>query len=369
MNDRLAVYMLDVGQGDCTIVLLPDDRVVIFDCADDHVLRKILDGWKTPGIAAFVLSHLDQDHITGALQFLRGWTRPIDGVYLSTDRDVGGDHDSAKRAKALLDYVEEQSRDEGARRRRWELLPNTRDLKHLASGQGWSVTLLAPRHGQAIRREREGEWEDANRYSSILRVQAGPSAMLVGGDAPLRSWSELSRAELKAEVFRIPHHGGALDDGGVPAGWSARHLYNEVGAATALLSVGTNNAHGHPDETWVRPITWGACRLLCTQVTARCHAPLEILGSDGKMVRDPAEIDTQRKRVITEQNQWTEPQYRHLTDKRGRLEKGRLEVPCAGTVAVKLYLDGRVEVLPSRGGDHERIVDDWEHPLCRAPAP
>jgi hypothetical protein len=33
VNDRVAVYMLDVGQGDCSVVLLPDDRVVIFDCA------------------------------------------------------------------------------------------------------------------------------------------------------------------------------------------------------------------------------------------------------------------------------------------------------------------------------------------------
>jgi hypothetical protein len=43
VKDRLAVYMLDVGQGDSTIVLLPDDpmRAVIFDCADDHVLRKV----------------------------------------------------------------------------------------------------------------------------------------------------------------------------------------------------------------------------------------------------------------------------------------------------------------------------------------
>ncbi|HSN99191.1 MAG TPA: MBL fold metallo-hydrolase, partial [Candidatus Nanopelagicales bacterium] len=99
MNDRVAVYMLDVGQGDSSIVLLPDDRVVIFDCADDHVLRKILDGWKTPSIAAFVLSHLDQDHIAGALQFLQSYPRPIECVYLDTDRDVTADHDEAKRAK------------------------------------------------------------------------------------------------------------------------------------------------------------------------------------------------------------------------------------------------------------------------------
>ncbi len=366
MSDRVAVYMLDVGQGDSSIVLLPDDRVVIFDCADDHVLRQILTGWKTTTIAAFVLSHLDQDHIAGALGFLQGFPGAIEAVYVSPDRDVGSDHEDAKRAKDLLDYIDEQGRNIGARRRRWEVLPSTRDPRHLAHGEGWSVTLLAPPYGNTIKREREGEWEDANRYSSILRVQAGPKAMLIGGDAPLLSWNELTPEELQAEAFRIPHHGGALDDGGIPPGWDVARLYKDVGASTALISVGTNNGHGHPREPWIEPITRGTCRLLCTQVTARCHSPLEIAGSDGE--KDPGEIDAQRRRVITDHNQWTEPQYRHLTDQRRQIEKGRLEVPCAGTVVVKLHLDGSVEVLPSRGGGHEGIVDDWQHPLCRDPA-
>jgi hypothetical protein len=57
--------------------------------------------------------------------------------------------------------------------------------------------------------------------------------------------------------------------------------------------------------------------------------------------------------------------YRHLTDRRRQLRTGLLEVPCAGTVVAKVFLDGRVEILPSRGGEHERIVDDWQHPRCR----
>lgn len=368
MNDRIAVYMLDVGQGDSTIVLLPDDRVVVFDCADDHVLRATLDAWSTPEIEAFVLSHLDRDHIAGALQFLRSFPRPIRTVYVSADRDVRSDHDEAKRAKELLDHVEERARDDGTRRRRWELVAAQRDPRAVAEGDGWSVTLVAPPHALTIEREREGEWEDANRHSAILRIRVGGKAMLVGGDAPLVSWSELPEEELKADAFRISHHGGALDDGGIPAGWDVHRLYSAVGAETALISVGTNNSHGHPRQDWVEPVTGGACRLLCTQVTARCHGPLDIVADDGRPQRDPDEIEARRRRVITTHNQWTEPQYRHLTDKRRQVKKGLLEVPCAGTVVVKMFLDGRLEVLPFRGGEHERVVDDWKHPLCRPPA-
>jgi hypothetical protein len=193
--------------------------------------------------------------------------------------------------------------------------------------------------------------------------------MLVGGDAPLLSWGELRAAELPAQVFRIPHHGGALDDGGVPPGWNVDRLYREVRAQTALISVGTNNDHGHPRRDWIEPLAGGRCRLLCTQVTGRCHGSLDVVNAEGTAARDIDEIVRLRERVITQHHQWTVPQYRHLTDKRREVRSGQLEVPCAGTTVVTLHLDGRVDVLPASGGRYEEVIDRWEHPLCRAAAP
>ena len=189
--------------------------------------------------------------------------------------------------------------------------------------------------------------------------------MLIGGDAPLRSWSELTDMERRAEAFRIPHHGGALHDGGVPDGWDVVRLYREVGARVALISVGTNNAHGHPRSEWIRPLTGGACRLLCTQITARCHGPIDITRPDGATVRDADEVASLRDRVVTKQQQWTVPQYRHLTDKLRAVRSNLLEVPCAGTVMVVLHLDGEINVFPTPGGGHDSVVDDWDRPMCR----
>jgi beta-lactamase superfamily II metal-dependent hydrolase len=103
VNDRLAIYMLDVGQGDSTLILLPGDpvRAVVFDCADEDVLTKVLDDWKVEVIEAFILSHLDQDHIAGALQFLQSFAGEVRQVYVpSADRDVSNVHDDAKRQAA-----------------------------------------------------------------------------------------------------------------------------------------------------------------------------------------------------------------------------------------------------------------------------
>ncbi len=369
MTGELAVCMLDVGQGDSTLIALPDNRVVIFDCADDQVLRQNLLDLELEEIAAFVLSHLDQDHIAGALAFLREFNGKIHRVYLSEDRDISDRHEEARRAKALVDYVSDQSKDTSARPRRWEFLPNTRDPRVIAEGDGWAIRIIAPPHSQTTDREREGTWEEANRYSSILRIEAGGNSMLVGGDAPLLSWSQLPAMDLPAKVFRIPHHGGTIDDGGVPEGWDVARLYREVGAETALISVGTNNAHGHPRRQWIQPIITGECRLVCTQVTGRCHGSLEVTRADGTVVRDVKEITSLRKRVLTQHHQWTLPQYRHLTDERREVRAGQLEVPCAGTVIVRLHLDGRIGVLPGSGGRYEELLERWEHPLCGAAAP
>ena len=367
MQHRIAVYMLDVGQGDCTVVLLPGirPRAVVFDCADDDVLRKLLDNWQVGEIEAFVFSHLDQDHIAGAFQFLQTFHGKVHHVYLSLDRDISEDHEDAKHAKALIDQVIEQSRDSDVRKRRWEVHVSMRDHRPIAEGPGWRVSLIAPSYAEALAGARRGGWSKANRYSAILRIEAGENAMLVGGDAPLLSWSKLPPAERSAKVFRIPHHGGAIDDGGIPPNWDVVRLYHEVGAETCLISVGTNNVYGHPDRKWIGPLTGGACRLLCTQLTARCHARIDTTTLDGTTVRDIDEISEIRKRVITSHCQWTEPPYRHLTDRRRAVRSGQMEVPCAGTVVVTLYLDGHMNVLPPAGGGHDRLVDDWEHPLCR----
>lgn len=124
----------------------------------------------------------------------------------------------------------------------------------------------------------------------------------------------------------------------------------------AVISVGTSNPYGHPIPEWVGPVTGGACRLLCTQVTGRCHAPLG---------RDARQIERARERVVREHRQWTLPQYRHLVDDLREPRPEQREVPCAGTVIVTMHLSGQIDVLPAPRAGHDAVVDHWKHPLCR----
>jgi len=359
----LEVLLLDVGQGDASIVRPPpgEGDPVVFDCRDAEVVIKTLRQRGDERLAAVIFSHLDIDHIAGGASLLAEFRDRIGAVYLSADRPLAGD-DTATDLVATSCGGPPRSREGGAPRmgRTWELLEATRDPRRVLGGADWSIHIVAPEYSAtALQRERTGRWEDANRYSAVVRVRMGDRAVLIGADAPLATWAQLPEEERAAQVFRIPHHGGRLTDGGVPDGWGVERLYREVGAETAVVSVGTRNPDdwGHPHPDWVAPIMGGRCRMMCTQVTRRCHPDVKQRG------------DANRRRLVALLESgaypFAEPLWRHYKSAERPTPAGsvRDEVPCAGTVVVRMTPD-TLDVLPFED-QHADIVDLWDAPMCR----
>ena len=345
---RIELFALDVGQGDASLILLPDSHApILFDCADDWVVNQFMDNWGIRHLSAVIVSHLDRDHIGGMEGFLRNFTEAggrVAKVFLSEDRHVEEATPGAILAKSLIDYVITE-----AETGRWAVYPVTVSDAPIASGSGWSVRLLAPSQETRLALARSGQ-RAPNLLSGALRLEVGENAILVGGDAPLRTWASLPSADLRARVFRIPHHGGALTDGGVPEGWGPDRLYDSIGPDVAILSVG--KGHDHPNPDWISPVAGRhGCRLLCTQVTRRCEPTMggQPSGLRASAIRSP---------------HFAEPPWRHLDD-RDRPRRDRYEIPCAGTVLAELSGNGEVRVLPQADGPHQRLVDGWLSPLCR----
>lgn len=350
------IFMLDVGQGDATLIIPPrgEADAVLFDCRDAHVVEAALAQKHVDRLEAVIISHLDIDHIAGIPDILLKFGDRIGTVYITDDRPITDADPGAATAKKTIDAVRS-----GASDGLWESVPAIRYPPHMtvAEGSDWSIRLIAPTHAATLDRAREGHWEEPNRYSAVVRVEMGDHAVLIGGDAPLATWAALPDAERSASIFRIPHHGGAIDDGGVPDGWSVARLYQ--GVNVGVVSVGTRNdpRWGHPRPEWVEPISRGTCRMMCTQATPRCQS--DIRGDEAGPEHRDAVLD-----LFAERNLAAEPLWRHYRDANLRRGKHRLEVPCAGTVVVSVRPDAPPQVLPSVE-QHGSIVDLWEHPLCR----
>lgn len=352
-----AVLLLDVGQGDASLLVLPGTprRAVLVDCNDAAVVLRHLESYGVERLKALVFTHLDLDHIRGGLELLRTWRDRTDTIYVDSDgRLLDESSPDFATAKVLLDAIIEL---EGrADHPGPVLLPPARG-QVLAEGTGWRVRLVAPFHGRNLEEVRGARARTTNEHSAVVRVERdGGVAVLIGGDAPLAVWADLPGPERRADVFRIPHHGGALDDGRVPAGWSPERLYDEVQPAEAVISVGTGNRHDHPRPAWRAPLSARTgCRVRCTQVTPACDAALK-----------EAEVARTLRLAVLGAARLAEPPWRHLTPSgRPNNALSHREVPCAGTVSVGLRAGG-VEVRP-RPDDHDRIIERWRHPWCRPP--
>lgn len=345
-SDRLEVYCHDVGQGDCTVVVPPEGEgdPILFDCGDAYVAERFFANHEIQRLEAVVVSHLDIDHIRGVLPFLRQhFARggEVGRLVIGLDRTEGGDA-----ATELIGYALDLFKTpphEG-----FELVASHRASKplKLLAGTGWSVELVLPFYGTALGAQHEGD--APNLASVVLRVQRQGSSLLIGGDAPLGSWERLDPTLLRSNTIRVSHHGGDILEGGRE--WTSYEaLYDAVKAERAVISVGSNNGYDHPLREHVTAARRGSqCRILCTQMTAKCHKQPRKVRADALVMASSLEYP-----------------YRHLAQPGFPMERNaRDEVPCAGTVLLSIDRDGKVFVRP-KPALHAELLDALDHPLCR----
>lgn len=344
-TDGLAVYFLDVGQGDCSLIVPPDGRIspILVDCADAYVARSFVRDHKIETLDAVVVSHLDYDHICGISSFVQDYLDQgfkIKKIVVGIDRDV---EKLSGAAKTLLENVF-RWRDEG------HILVGAphreSEPKVIADGDGWSVEIVLPFYDKLLQARYE-EAEKPNPAAIVIKVNRAGTSLLLGADAPLSSWSSLAPDVKRANVIRVPHHGGDILEGTTGA---FEDLYDAVQADMAAVSVGTPGftRYGHPTPEHINAAKrGGSCRIACTQLTGRCED-------------DPLPLRPQALSIATTV---TYP-YRHLAHPAHKAARPQKEVPCAGSILVEISPTGEYSILPSPD-HHAQVVDRTSHPLCR----
>lgn len=361
----MSVYVLDVGQGDCSVVIPPRGCPILFDCADANVAWHFMWDQGIRRLSAVVASHLDLDHIGGMLCFLAEFLAAggrVDEVYL--DHEQSGHHE--RREAALL--TEQLLKWRRPYRLKLFRPGSGAKVVTLASGwtfanglgRTWGVQLLRPLHSGGTGKPKPTGKKDSNLTCAVLRVAHGDSSMLIGADTPLSSWEQLDESLLRSRVFRIPHHGGHLGSGRQDPPLTRAGLYEKAGARVAICSAG--NRFGHPyTEHLLDARRNGQCRVMCTQLKSACHG---LQGTQRQALREE---------MLLKCHEVFHP-FRHEDCEPDGLftrrpPRTRDEIPCAGTILVELDPRGRVRVTPSdeRKDWHRQAVDGLSHPVCRMP--
>lgn len=217
----LTLTALDVGQGDALLVEAP---------AADGSARMLVDGGPNPDAAlrhlrrrgvqrldAVVLSHPHHDHSGGLAAVL---ARLEVGAFVTAPgAGSGGDVPASAVAAFAV-----------ARERR---IPVHEVAAGARFGLGTAtVSVLGPPADLALA-------DDVNDRSLVLRVDGGRGRLLLTGDAEEQAQRRLLARpdQLRAEVLKVPHHGGDTN---------AEGFLDAVGARVAVVSVGADNDYGHP---------------------------------------------------------------------------------------------------------------------------
>lgn len=229
------VHFLDVGQGDCAIVLCDGESMVIDGgpkSASQYVYSYIRDTLQLTHIDYVVSTHPHIDHVGSLASVLNA--APVDLLLTPTL-----EWDS-KAFQSMMEYADLQGTA--------VIIPNAGDTLQLGSA---TVTVL---HcwPEAI------ELGRTNDSSIVLRIDYGETSFLFTGDA--EDWAEYmmidSGANLKADVLKVSHHGSYTA--------STEQFLKAVNPKYAIISCGKSNEYGHPHDVVMNRLEALNCTILRT---------------------------------------------------------------------------------------------------------
>ncbi len=215
----LQVHFLDVGQGDCTIILCDGESMVIDGGpagSSQFVYSYVKNTLGLQHMDVMISTHPHLDHVYGLSSVLNAV--PVDLILtpvLEWD---------SKAFNSMLKYADLQGTQ--------VTVPGEGDTLKL----GNAIVTILHCWPEAI------EYGRTNDASIVTRIDYGETSFIITGDA--EDWSEYMMIDagmnLKANVLRVAHHGSSTG--------SILEFLQAVRPEYAIISVGRDNGYGHPDQ-------------------------------------------------------------------------------------------------------------------------
>lgn len=230
----LAVHYLDVGQGDCVFLELPNGQCMLIDASEAIYSGRIIEtirSFSYDRIDYVIATHPHADHIGGIENVLKAFS--IGCIYLpdvsaSTATYIG-------MAETILELdIEAKIAETG--------------VTVLSEG-ALQASFLAP---SAI------DTSDQNRNSAVLYLTYGNTRFLFMGDADTKIENSLS-GNIDCDVLKVGHHGSRTASGS--------DFLLRCSPTYAVISCGQGNSYGHPHEEAMQRLQNSGAEILRTDLS------------------------------------------------------------------------------------------------------
>lgn len=212
-TEELTIHFIDVGQGDCTLIICGGDAMLI-DAGDNDQGTKIQNYLQKQNIETLkyvICTHPDSDHIGGMDVILYKFS--CETVFMTEEEK------DTKTYREVADTLKEKDYK--------KTLPVVGETYLLGNAE---FTILGP--AQIT--------EESNNNSIAILLTHGENKFLFTGDAEEEEELAFLQSEIliEADVYKAGHHGSRTS--------SCKEFLEAVSPQYAVISCGEGNSYGHP---------------------------------------------------------------------------------------------------------------------------
>ncbi len=238
-QDEIAVHFIDVGQADCAVIITPD-KTMLIDSGEYETASDVISYLRDFGVERLdyvIGTHPHSDHMGAMAKILNEFEVGEFIMPEVSDELIP----TTSFYTSLLDVIERK------------------DIKASYSENGRTIELC---EGTSL--EFLGPvgscYEDLNNYSVIAKLTSGNISFLFTGDMEKEAEKELVAqwVDLRADVLKVGHHGASSS--------STLEFLARVAPEYGVISVGIDNAYGHPSEAALKRLKAVGCKALTTMI-------------------------------------------------------------------------------------------------------
>jgi len=221
-SEGVSVHFIDVGQGDCALILTSEKSVLI-DSGERDYYNVVVSYLRAQGVKKLdyvIVSHPHSDHIGSMSRVINEFG--ADFVIMPSFKESLIPVTSA--FESLLDSIKNNSAQ----------VIWAQSGMIFTLGNNSQLEILAPLNDR--------EYEKLNDYSVVAKFSYAGNSFLFTGDMESPAENDLadSGLDISADVLKVAHHGSRTS--------STAKFLNAVGGEYAVITVGSPNSYNHPND-------------------------------------------------------------------------------------------------------------------------